>query len=242
MHQLHRDLDRYADLDSPLHRLDPRTKTLCLLVFAIAVVRTPPAALPKLGVYAGLLAALALVSRVPIGYLLRRAAAALPFLLFIALFTPFARVRDPLLLTGSFLAKASLSIVAVTVLMATTRFHRFLQGLERLRVPRALVLTLMFVHRYLFVLADEAAAMRRARESRLVGRLPVRAVVRSGAAMVGALFVRALERSERVAAAMASRGFEGEIRTLAELRFGRRDLVACAHFLPAAVAIAWLPW
>jgi cobalt/nickel transport system permease protein len=38
--------------------------------------------------------------------------------------------------------------------------------------------------------------------------------------MVGSLFLRSLERSERVYAAMLSRGYDGELRTLEPSRIG----------------------
>jgi energy-coupling factor transporter transmembrane protein EcfT len=50
--------------------------------------------------------------------------------------------------------------------------------------------------------------------------------------MIGSLFVRTLDRSERVGLAMASRGFAGQPHSLRRLGFGRRDVV----FL-AAVAV-----
>jgi cobalt/nickel transport system permease protein len=64
--------------------------------------------------------------------------------------------------------------------------------------------------------------------------------------MVGSLFIRSYERSERVYAAMQARGFEGEIRHLhghvvrpAEVAWFCALLAAIAAFL--AVGLLWLP-
>ncbi len=69
--------------------------------------------------------------------------------------------------------------------------------------------------RYLFVISDEAARLLRARSSRsgsssrgAGGSLLWRARVTGG--MAGSLFLRSLERSDRVYAAMISRGYTGE--------------------------------
>jgi len=239
------DVDRLPDTPSPIQRLDPRTKALLTLAFVVAVVRTPSTELWKLGIYAAFALAAILGSRVPLRFVARRALAALPFLVFIAIFTPFQRgveplgtvsigpvavtfYREPLRLTAAIVGKAALSVLAVSLLVSTTRFHRLIAGLERLKVPRALCLTLLFLHRYLFVLVEEVSAMRRARDARHVGRLGLRRAVLSAAGMVGALLVRTIERAERVAAAMRARGFDGEVRTLVEMRLAPRDALAAA--------------
>jgi len=89
-----------------------------------------------------------------------------------------------------------------------------------LRVPGTLVAITAFMYRYLFTLRDEAVRLVRARAARSGalsgqrsgGRVIWRAQV-SGS-MVGNLFLRSYERSERVYAAMLARGYTGEMRTL----------------------------
>jgi cobalt/nickel transport system permease protein len=53
--------------------------------------------------------------------------------------------------------------------------------------------------------------------------------------MVGSLFLRSYERSERVYAAMQARGFDGEFRTMAGRPLAAADWIA---FAVVAVAIA----
>ena len=76
--------------------------------------------------------------------------------------------------------------------------------------------------RYLFVLVDEVMRLMRAREARsghpaervgrIGGSLAWRARVTGG--MAGNLMLRSFDRSERIYAAMASRGYDGEVRGL----------------------------
>ena len=77
--------------------------------------------------------------------------------------------------------------------------------------------------RYLFVLVDEVLRLMRAREARsghpveprrrrIGGSLAWRARVTGG--MAGNLMLRSFDRSERIYAAMASRGYDGEVRGL----------------------------
>jgi cobalt/nickel transport system permease protein len=54
--------------------------------------------------------------------------------------------------------------------------------------------------------------------------------------MVGSLFLRSLNRSERVYVAMLSRGYNGEMRSLERFTLQQRDVVVAA----ATVSIAAL--
>ena len=55
--------------------------------------------------------------------------------------------------------------------------------------------------------------------------------------MVGTLFLRSYERSERIYAAMLSRGFRGEIHTLKDTSLQQKDVITLAAFLALLVAV-----
>jgi cobalt/nickel transport system permease protein len=103
------------------------------------------------------------------------------------------------------------------MLAATTRFPDLLVALQQLKVPGLFVAIVGLMWRYLFVLGDEVSRMLRARasrsasapESRAGGTLFWRARVTGG--MAGSLFVRSVERADRVHAAMLSRGYSQEL-------------------------------
>jgi len=89
-------LDRYADLNSPLHRPDARVKAVCAAVLIVAVLAVPTAQNWRLVLLAAVMLAAAVASRLPAGWLLKRTLILLPFLLITALLLPFAPVpRQP---------------------------------------------------------------------------------------------------------------------------------------------------
>ena len=98
-------------------------------------------------------------------------------------------------------------------------------------MPAIIVSIIGFMYRYLAVLTDEAGRMNRARQARSAaapqgrsgGSLGWRARVTG--AMVGSLFIRSYERSERIYAAMLARGFSGTFRTAELARPDQRSLV-----------------
>jgi cobalt/nickel transport system permease protein len=104
------------------------------------------------------------------------------------------------------LVRSNLSLAAMIILSSTTPFSEILELLRRLRMPALFVTTLSLLYRYMFVLVDQGERMMRARRSRTFG--PRRRLAwRSGAGVVGQLFIRSTERAERVYAAMSARGW-----------------------------------
>ncbi len=237
-------LDRYANLDSPLHRADARAKIVGFLSLIIVCVSTPSRYWQPFAAYFLLLLALLAISRVPILYVMKRMAVVLPFILMVAIFIPFFKRGGgsynlgPLTLSGGGLmvlwnvsAKSLISVFSVILLSSTTSFPELLKGLERLKVPKLLIALLSFTYRYVFVLVDEVQRMRRARDSRgWKGRWLWEGKVIGH--MIATLFLRSYERGERVYGAMLARGYDGRIRTLEITTFGIYDF-ALAFLLVA---------
>lgn len=139
--------------------------------------------------------------------------------------------------------KSWVSVQAAFLLAFTTRFPDLVEALRRLRVPRLLVAIIGFMYRYLAVLTGEASRLNRARLSRSAvvegrggGSIRWRAGVAGG--MVGSLFLRSYERSERVFAAMQARGFGGELRSMGGRALTSSDWTAFVVVAAAIVALA----
>jgi cobalt/nickel transport system permease protein len=138
---------------------------------------------------------------------------------------------------STILLKSWLSVQVALLLAFSTPFHDLIDALRELRLPRIMVSIISFMYRYLGVLTNEAGRMNVARAARSAaapdgrsgGGLRWRAKVTG--AMVGSLFIRSYERSERVYAAMQARGFEAQFRHLAMRRLERSELLAFAGFL-----------
>ncbi|MEU4527923.1 cobalt ECF transporter T component CbiQ [Micromonospora ureilytica] len=211
----------YRESDSPVHRLPPEVKIAAMVVFTLAVVATPREAFWAFGAYAVLVAAVAALARVGPRWLLSRALIELPFVLF-AVALPFLGTGDRVEVLGlrlsedglhgawNILAKGTLGVLASLLLAATTTTRDLIVGLDRLHCPQVLTQIATFMLRYLDVLVGEARRMRVARISR--GDDPrFLWQLRGFAAGIGALFLRAFERGERVYLAMLSRGYTGRM-------------------------------
>lgn len=141
--------------------------------------------------------------------------------------------------------KSWVSVQAALLLAFTTPFHELVDALRELRMPKILVAIIGFMYRYLGVMTDEASRMMRARASRSadpVGRGggPIRWRAAVVGHMVGSLFLRSYERSERIYNAMQARGFDGEFRYLQGPPLGRVEITAFALGLAAIAVYALL--
>lgn len=98
------------------------------------------------------------------------------------------------------------------------------------------------MYRYLFVLDEEVQRLLRARSAR-AARIknnktqPVLWQAKVAGNMVGQLFLRSLERSERVYSAMQSRGFRGQFLTLREHHLHFKDYLIGIFALFAIISI-----
>lgn len=232
---------------TPVHRLPPEAKVAGLVLFVVMVALTPRRAIWAFGVDAAVLASIVVTARIPLRVLVARLTAIIPFVAF-AVFLPFfaggrqvevlgaSLSSEGLWGTWNILVKAVIGTTASIVLSATTPIPDIVHGLSRLRFPSVMVSIVAFMFRYLDVLGDQLARMRRSMTAR--GHDPRWLwQARPIAASAGALFVRSYERGERVHQAMLARGFTGQMPVLDDRRATRSDWIAAS--LPAlAAAIA----
>ncbi len=250
----HHHIDRFAHLDSAVHRLDARAKLLAVLAYTVTLISFDRYAVAVLAPMAIGPAGMLWLAGVPLWFALRRAAILSPFVATIALLSPLYdralhavafgpwafEISGGWLTAGDVTVKFALGVVALTALMCTTPFSLLLEAMRRLGWPRMLVSQLSFLYRYIFVLIDEAMRMRRARDFRGAAAAPIARRLRATGGVIGSLFVRTLDRSDRIHTAMVARGYQGEPHSLSRLRFGVTDAVFLAAVAGYLVMCRWL--
>jgi cobalt/nickel transport system permease protein len=231
-------LDPYRPRTSPIHSLDGRIKFVLAVTFILTVSLTPVAAWPVYILLLALMLSIEILSGLGVAYVLIRALLALPFVLaaFPIIFTNGGTAlfsfsigtwtliahAEGLSRFVSIALKSWLSVQAAIVMASSTPFPELLQAMRAVGIPRLLVGMFGLMWRYLFVLVDEALRLMRARSARsgqrsLTGTRSGGSVLwraRVAGGMVGNLFLRAFERSDRIFVAMLSRGYDGEVRLL----------------------------
>jgi cobalt/nickel transport system permease protein len=183
-------------------------KILGLIGLVLVAVTLPTGAWAAFGALAAILVILAAASRLHPTYVLRRMTIEVPFLLAAAVL-PFT-AENGLALGATVALKVSISVLAMVILSSTTPFPTLLRGFEMLKVPRLILTIVAFMWRYLHVLAGEVARMKRAREARGYSANWFWQAASTGS-LIATLFVRSLERGERVYLAMMGRLYDGSM-------------------------------
>ncbi|NLE69050.1 MAG: energy-coupling factor transporter transmembrane protein EcfT [Clostridiales bacterium] len=254
-------LGQYYPVDSPVHRLDPRTKIILIFLYIVAVfmVNTLPMYIP-VAAYIVLAAALA---KLPLKMLLRsiRPMRILLVITFVLnLF--FASGQKALLQIGSFILweeglvnalvftfRLILLVVGSSILTLTTAPVTLTDGLERLASPLKIIrfpahemaMMMTIALRFIPTLIEEADKIMKAQTARgadfETGNLIARA--KAMIPLLVPLFISAFRRAGDLAMAMEARCYRGgEGRTrLHKLAFTRRDLVAFLTMLLLYLAI-----
>ncbi|MEA2932826.1 MAG: cobalt/nickel transport system permease protein, partial [Actinomycetota bacterium] len=139
------------------------------------------------------------------------------------------------------LVKGTLGVATTVVLAASTPIPLLLQGLDRLRVPKAFTAVAGFMVRYLDVITEE---MRRMKIARLSRGYDPRWIwqAKALASSMGALFIRAYERGERVHLAMVARGYSGTMPVVGQADTSARDWAAALSLPAVASVIAVVAW
>ena len=197
--------------------MEPTVKVHHILLFTLMGV-TAISALPLTYARWLLIPTIALVGYVIVNRhdafrMLARIARILPLILVAAFSLSLAGGSDWTVVMerlGVALLKGILSLAAVFILLERIGYGGFLKALEKLGLPRSIVMSLVFLHRYGLLLQDEWHRMHTGMMSRTCRTLPPRRRLRILTNMVGVLFIRAYERAERVHCSMLSRGWQGD--------------------------------
>lgn len=255
-------LGQFVPGDSPVHRLDPRTKILAMIAYIVLVflVRAMPVfAVPLLFVLGALLA-----SGVPARYALSSLRPMRWLIAFMFLINLFFTQGDRVLLSwwiirvtaegvrqAVFISLRLILLVAGTSLLTLTTspialtdgLERLLKPLKRIRFPaHELAMMMTIALRFIPTLLEETERIRKAQMARgadfETGGLLARA--RAMVPLLVPLFVSAFRRADELAMAMESRCYHGgEGRTrMHELHYARRDLLAA---LLIALLLAAVP-
>ena len=230
-------LDRLSYRDTFVHRLDPRVKVIATMLFLFTVISFPKYEVAALVPFFLFPVLLTTVGDIPIRFILRKVLLVSPFAIMIGVLNPLLDTATITVISGipisagavsflSILLKFSLTVSAALLLIATTSFPGICHALRRLGLPSLFVSQLLFLYRYIFVLMEEAMRITRARDMRSVGSrgAGIKVFVR----LIGTLFVRTVDRAERIYYAMLSRGFQGDIPSLKRARIGVTDLAYLA--------------
>jgi cobalt/nickel transport system permease protein len=243
-------LSGFDGFGAKVTRFDPRVRIVMTAVYAVTVVSL--SSLFVLAAALGLSMSLLALSGLPPRKTLKRMAMMDSFIIFMLLMLPFTIPGSPMFSIWGLEASweglwraaeialtANAVILAVMTLVGTMEPVTMGHALFALKTPERLVHLMMFTIRYIDILREEYQRLRTSMKLRGFRPGTNWHTYRSYGYLVGMMLVRAIERSERILAAMKCRGFNGRIILLEDFRLRRADLLFVLALSCALAALIW---
>ena len=231
-------IDEYLDIDSPLHRWDPRFKLIGLmaLIFAFSFVQE----LRMLPAMVLVTALIYVISRLPFSFILTRLRYPAFFLVVVIVLLPFLSGETVVASIGPFdlrqeglvavllIATRFLCILTVGLVMfGTASFLNTLKAMRALGLPAILTDMALLAFRYLYEVGGYLHRMETAMRLRgFHGRRLSLHGIGVLAWLGGSVLVRSYERSEWVYKAMITRGYGHAKPTKGEFQASYADVFA----------------
>lgn len=155
---------------------------------------------------------------------------------------PFDYSREGLDMAARVALKGNAILLILSAWVSTIEVAALGHALEHLHFPKRLVHLFLFTVRYLEQTHFEYLRLVRAARARGFAPRMDRHTWRTYAQWIGMLFIRGLDRSERVLAAMKARGYKGQFYLLKHFKAGARDAVFGAAAMIGAAGLIWLEW
>jgi len=247
------EIDKFADLESPLHSWYPRVKivSVCTLILSIVLLQDLKIAFFGLG----LAIMLVFLSKIPFSFVFIHLRWVLLFSL--ALFgvlsltvpgnflvvLPFLSISWEGVRLGLLIGLRAVSAaLLIFPMIGTVKFDLTLKALQKMKIPNKLIQLLMFTYRYIFLFLDEERKIVMAANSRGWVRKTNVFSLKTTGNIVGMLLVRSFERTERIRNAMLSLGYNGRLETLDEFTLNRKDFVKAFLIITAAWLLYFAEW
>lgn len=231
--------ERCAGRPGLLQKINPGARIIGMIFIMLAAVAADKAAI--LAAIGGLTLILALLSLVGVGMIMKRI---LPAMIFTALIASpvifgFNKERgviiteDGVLTAAFFTLRAGVTAMSAVLLLLTTKQADFFRGLRLLPVPRLFVTALFMTFRHIFILLRLAEDTTLAKKARIIKGVDLKDAHEWFASRAALFLQRAMRIAEEVGLAMASRGFDGRLRTFSagKLRGADYAWIGAASFV-----------
>ena len=243
----------FTDGNALIQRLDPRLKILFATIysFCVALLQHFPPLFFSLIISFILLALAGIRVRVLAGRLLAFNGMVLLFWAVLP-FTysgetlyqlgPFTMTRPGVMISAMITLKANAIMTAFIALISATPISVTGHALLKLKLPKKIVHILLLTYRYVFVIEQEYQRLNRAMKTR--GFIPKTNThtYRTYAHLLGMIFVRSLDRAQRVHQAMICRGFNGSFYSLKQFKLTTTDYVMLPLMAVMLIGLEVMEW
>jgi cobalt/nickel transport system permease protein len=245
--------EHFSEGNSFLHTLDPRLKVCAVFPLSFIIALSDKFTVVGIGVAVAF--TLMVFAKLRLKRIIGRLRALFFFLIFMRLVLPFSIQGRAVWAIGPFaislegIQKAlMISMKSVTVmlciisLLGTSTIFDLVHALRHLHVPKKLVYLAFLSYRYIHLLHDEYIRLTNAMIIRCFQPKTNPHVYKALSYVVGLLFIRSHDRSERIYRAMLCRGFSGDFYLLDHFSISRKDFIFSSFMAVYLIGLVWAQW
>lgn len=192
---------------SKLTKLNPVTKTILLIVYLLLNIWIKD--YQYLAVFL-LSLVIFYLAKVKFAYVKRAITMALALSIVLFFLRFFWWKEESLIYCVTSSLKIISGILFILSYIATTSINQILSSLKTLKVPDIFLETFLLIYKYIFVINDDGLKLRDAQMVRL-GYKDFKTSIKSMGTLWGALFLKSINRGEKIVDALNIRGYNGRI-------------------------------
>jgi len=242
------DIDKYAEMNSPIHHIEPRIKIISFGILIVAAVFAGSIRAASLFLILAVL--ILILSRLPFRFILKRVKVICVFVVPILVLMPLTVPGTPLFSAGILVfskegllfavlvaVRSVAAIILVITMLGTQRFDTTLKALSMLYVPGIIIQMLLFTYRYIYVMIDEFMKILSSMQAKGYRFRFNRHGLSMTGNLIGMLLIKSYERAERVYQAMISKGYTGKPISFSSFKITGTDCLFCSVAIIAASGI-----
>lgn len=211
-------IEKLAEEKTCIHNLNSISKIITTLIFLICVISMDTYNLSGLFGFIFYPIILIELSNIPKNLLCKRVIVTIPFCLFAGVSNLIFERKTALIFMGinitfglisfiSLIIKTVLCVSAVLILVATTKMTDLFYALNKMKVPKIIVIQLLFLYRYIEVILTECKDMYTAYSLRGNSIKGIKMQHMGG--FIGSILLRSFDRAEEIYDSMLCKGFYG---------------------------------
>jgi len=136
-----------------------------------------------------------------------------------------------------FTMRVATCVSAVVLLYLTTPQNVLFKSLRTVGVPKIYVFTLEMTYRYIFLLMNLVREIYVAKKARTIRSRSMFEEQKWVGGRIGYTLIRSLDMSEKVHAAMMSRGYNGDVKIMQEFKMRNRDYISVVIAISMSVVL-----
>lgn len=213
-------LEQLSNKNTIIHKIHPMIKIIVTIVYIVCLLMKNRYDLFGLAVFLFYPIIVMALAEIPYKMIFKRTLVTLPFVFFAGIGSLIFDREEVILASGVVVTtgvlaffvlhvRTILSVSAVLLLVSTTKFSDLTEQLGRMHVPTFMIHLMEMIYRYITVLVEEASVMMTA--YRLRNPQYKYPHIKHMGTFVGHLFLRSMDRAERIYCAMKCRGYGKDV-------------------------------